>query len=226
MEIIHDDALHWLRGQSNVPNVVTGICDMDEMDSGKSMSHTEYLNFFTTAARLIMEKVDPRGYAIFIQTSRKFQRSLIDKSYLLSKIAESLGLKMIWHKIVLQRDVDSRDLYRPTYSHMLCYSRSGTTGAATPDVIPVSKKLYKNGTPIEAALRAVKFIKENTGSKPVIVDPFVGRGTVVAVANHLGLSAIGVDMDEKQVKYARQLKLPLSQSLSRPSPKRKLLKAT
>ena len=210
-EIVQDDALHWLRKQPVVPNVVTGICDMDEMDSGKKMTHEEYLKFFQSVAKLIMEKVDPAGYVIFIQTSRKYQRSLIDKSFLLSKIAEQVGLKMIWHKIVLQREVDARDLYRPTYSHMLCYSKNGTTGAATPDVIPVSKKIYKNGTPVEAAVRAIRFIQTNTGSQPVIVDPFVGRGTVVAVANALGMGAIGIDMDERQVEYARRLKLDASQ---------------
>jgi hypothetical protein len=210
-EVIHSDALYWLRNQTVIANVVTGICDMDDMDSGKKMSHEEYLKFFQTAARLIMEKVDPEGYVIFIQTSRKYQRSLIDKSFLLSKIAEQVGLKMIWHKIVLQREVDARDLYRPTYSHMLCYSKRGTTGAATPDVIPVSKKLYKNGTPIEAAVRAIRFIKAHTGSEPIIVDPFVGRGTVLAVANALGMSAIGIDMDERQVEYARRLKLDVAQ---------------
>jgi len=81
---------------------------------------------------------------------------------------------MVWHKIVLHRGVNRTDLHRPTYAHMLCYSRNGTTGEATPDVLPVSTKLYKNGTPVGAAESAIKFIKRYSKSGKTVVDPFVG----------------------------------------------------
>jgi tRNA G10 N-methylase Trm11 len=42
-----------------------------------------------------------------------------------------------------------------------------------------------------------------------VVDPFVGSGTVVAVANAMKLNAIGVDIDEKQCKLAKKLKIIL-----------------
>ena len=43
-------------------------------------------------------------------------------------------------KTVLHRYVDATDLYRPTYAHMPCYTRDGTAGSCTLDVILVSKK--------------------------------------------------------------------------------------
>ena len=200
-EVIHDDAINWLKHQKSLPNVVTGICDMEEMNETDA---DKYLQFFSTVAALIFSKLDPYGYAIFIQTDRKYQRALIDKSHILSTIAYENGMKIIWHKIVLHRDVNSTNLHRPTYAHMLCYSKLGSTGAAFPDVIPVSYALYKNGTPVEAAVRAVKFIKDNNKHDTTIIDPFVGRGTILAVANNLGLRAVGIDIDQDQVSRAKQ----------------------
>jgi tRNA G10 N-methylase Trm11 len=86
---------------------------------------------------------------------------------------------------------------------MLCYSRDGTTGTATPDVIPVSKRTYKNATPPEAARRALEFIAKYSKVKAV-VDPFVGRGTILLLAKTLGFSFVGVDIDPDQCAIARQ----------------------
>jgi tRNA G10 N-methylase Trm11 len=42
-----------------------------------------------------------------------------------------------------------------------------------------------------------------------IVDPFCGYGTVLAVANALGLDAIGVDLSTRMCKKARSLAVTL-----------------
>lgn len=201
VEIICDDALNWLKKQKNntVGNFLTGICDLDEM-GGISME--KYLNFLNKVVNLIFEKLHDDGYAIFIQTDRKYNRSWIDKSYLISKIAHTHGLKMIWHKIVLHRSVNATDTYRPTYAHMLCYSKNGTTGSATPDVIDVSKKLYKNGTPIVAGYKAVEFINQYSKNK-LIVDPFVGRGVITGLARLFGIPSIGIDISSSQCELAK-----------------------
>jgi len=200
LHIICDDAISWLSSQQQLPNIVTGICDMDEMKGVGSTSSTssadQYLNFFSTVADLIFSKLGNGCYAIFIQTDRKHQRSWIDKSYILTDIARQHQLKTVWHKIVLHRNVDATDLHRPTYAHMLCFSRDGTTGAATPDVIPPSKRLYKNATPPEAARRALEFVKRYSKVKTV-VDPFVGQGTIISIARDLGLNAVGIDIDQR-----------------------------
>lgn len=199
-EIICADALKWLSQQKSIPNVVTGICDLDEMP-GYDMK--KYLDFFQKVVDVIFQRLQSGCYAIFIQTDRKYQRSWIDKSYIITNIAQRHQIKMIWHKIVLHRNPDATDLHRPTYAHMLCYSRDGTTGAATPDVIPVSKKTYKNATPPEAAQRALEFVAKYSKT-PVVVDPFVGRGTIPVLARNLGLRSIGIDIDPEQCKIAKQ----------------------
>lgn len=200
-EIICDDALNWLTMQRTIPNVVTGICDMDEMPG---YDIHQYLEFFSKVVNLVFEKLQDNCYAIFIQTDRKYERRLIDKSYIITDIAKKHKVKMIWHKIVLHRNVDSTDLHRPTYAHMLCYSRNGTTGAATPDVIPVSKKTYKNATPPEAARRALLFVKKYSKVN-LVVDPFVGQGTIPLIAREFGLRTIGIDIDPKQCEITKRL---------------------
>ena len=202
VNIICEDALRWLKTQKSLPNIVTGICDYDEMID-KNMDMTEYLNFYTSILEEIFSKLEDNCYAIFIQTDRKYQKSLIDKSYITTQIAQKHRLKVVWHKIALHREVDRTDLHRPTYAHVLCYSRNGTTGAATPDVMPVSKKNYKNGTPLLAAQRSVEFVAKYSENK-MVIDPFVGRGTIPYIAKNLGLDSIGIDIDPKQCQEARQ----------------------
>ena len=204
-KIVCEDALVWLKKQKDqsIPNFVTGICDMDETD----MTIDKYLKFFNTVSNLMFKKLSKNGYCILIQTDRKYKKNWIDKSYLLTNNAINNGLKQIFHKIVLLRGVDRTDLHRPTYAHMLCYAHSNmTTGAATPDVIPVSKRVYKNGTPILAAQRSLEFIRKYSTKNNTVVDPFVGRGTIAVLANNLGLNIYGIDIDPEQVKKAQYAK--------------------
>lgn len=198
-DIIVADSLQWLKGVRSLPNVVTGLCDLDETD----YTVDQYLQFFQSVATLIFQKLDKQGYAIFIQTDRKYEGEWIDKSYILSNIAESCGCKLVWHKIVLHREVGRTDLHRPCYAHMLCYTYTGKPGAAFPDVIPVSARLYKNGTPMAAAVAAVRFIAQNNRKTHTIIDPFVGQGTIPVIANYFDMDAVGIDIDPAQAQLAR-----------------------
>jgi tRNA/tmRNA/rRNA uracil-C5-methylase (TrmA/RlmC/RlmD family) len=49
------------------------------------------------------------------------------------------------------------------------------------------------------------FVGPVLGREPVVVDPFCGVGTVLAVANTLGLGAIGVERNRKRAEEARAL---------------------
>lgn len=197
--ILCQDALTWLAGlTAPLPNVVTGIPDINEL-----APEVDYLAFFTQAAGLIFDRMAAEGYAIFCQTDRKINRSWVSKSTLLINLATARGFKLCWHKIVLNRDVGATDLFRPTYSHMLCFTKLGTSGAATPDVIPVSRRIYNNATPVAAVVRAVEFLQRYTRTGHVIVDPFVGQGTVPAVAAWYNFQTIGVDIDPVQAEKAR-----------------------
>jgi tRNA G10 N-methylase Trm11 len=42
-----------------------------------------------------------------------------------------------------------------------------------------------------------------------VVDPFCGLGSALAVANALGMDAIGVELSRKRAEKARELKVQL-----------------
>ena len=57
-----------------------------------------------------------------------------------------------------------------------------------------------------ACVDACRFVLAETTTR-TIVDPFCGCGTVLAVANALGLDAIGVDLSARMCKRARRLEV-------------------
>jgi hypothetical protein len=123
---------------------------------------------------------------------------------LISDEARQRGFRMIWHKIALRKEVGKADLYRPTYSHMLCYSKKGKIGIPVTDVVAYSDVTYSNGFGKDAVTLVLKYLKAN-GIK-MVYDPFVGSGTTLAVANQLGMHAVGVDIDPIQCRKARMLR--------------------
>jgi DNA modification methylase len=55
---------------------------------------------------------------------------------------------------------------------------------------------------------ACRFVIDETTTR-TIVDPFCGWGTVLAVANAMGLDAVGVDVSARMCKRARRLTVSL-----------------
>ncbi len=197
-KIVNTDALEWCQGHiGSIPAIVTSIPDMSEVN----MEETEYIPFLRKSAHHILNCITDTGYAIFIQTDRK-KRGLIDKSYHISDEAIRLGFRMMFHKISLIRDVDVKDLYKPTYTHVLCYSKEGKPGRSTSDVYDRGSVLYKNGAGYETIKRSLEFLQ--TQHIHTVVDPFVGQGTVLKVAIECGFtSGIGIDIDAKQCEISR-----------------------
>ena len=194
-EIFTLDARKYLESCENVGNVFTGLPDMNEM----KIELDDYIKFFEQCVELIMSKLRLGSYAVFCQTDRKYNRSWIDKSYLLSKVAERVGLKCCWHKIVLLRDVGKTNLYRPTYSHLMCFSRDCTTGIAFPDVFPTGKRLYENGLSIEVVDIVLEFLERHSKDK-TLLDPFAGRGTIPWRALLKGFDVTAIDINDKQTE--------------------------
>ena len=59
---------------------------------------------------------------------------------------------------------------------------------------------------VEACRLACRFVLEETSTRTV-VDPFCGRGKVLAVANALGMDAVGVEIARKRAKQSRSLEV-------------------
>lgn len=192
-QVFCQDGIAWsLRHKNRFDAVVTSIPEMMEVD----MNETEYIRFFRRSAASVLKSLTPRGYGIFIQTDRK-HHGLIDKSYLLIDEAMKLGFRVMFHKIALIKNVGMIDLHKPTYSHLLCFSKEGTPGAASPDVIHRGKSLYKHGAGITAVAFCLNYLKAK--GIDFVVDPFVGQGTTLIIAKKLKFKGgVGIDIDRKQ----------------------------
>lgn len=204
------DALVWLQDRPVLEgcSAITSLPDVSEFPE---LSLAEWKQWFIRAAVLVLSKVPAQGVAIFYQTDVKKDGAWVDKGYLISKAAEEAGCEMLWHKVVCRRAPGSVTFGRPAYSHMLCFSRGIRVdlGKATPDVLPDAGEVtWTRGMGLQACLAACRFILEHTATRTV-VDPFCGHGTVLAVANALGLDAVGVELSRKRAKKARALRVNL-----------------
>jgi hypothetical protein len=76
-----------------------------------------------------------------------------------------------------------------------------------PDVITdAGEQKWVRAMGVRAAAHAVRFVRDQVGAR-VVLDPFCGVGTVLAVANALGLDALGVEKARKRAEQARDLRV-------------------
>jgi DNA modification methylase len=61
---------------------------------------------------------------------------------------------------------------------------------------------------VNACALACRYLRDETSTR-VVVDPFCGHGTVLAVANAMGFEALGIDRSSRQCKAAKRLVLDL-----------------
>lgn len=207
-EIFCEDALPWLRRADLTGcSVITSLPDVSEVQ----LALPEWKEWFVSTAALIIERLPESSVAIFFQTDIKKQGAWIDKGYLVSKAAERAGAETLFHKIACRVAPGTTTFGRPAYSHLLAFSRGVKLDLSrwSPDVLPeVGATTWTRGMGEKACELACRFVMTHTQTR-TIVDPFCGHGTVLAVANHLGLSAIGVELSPKRAGKARSLSWPI-----------------
>jgi len=202
------EAVAWLTGREQLSgcSVITSLPDVSEFPT---LSLAEWKQWFVTTAALVMAKVPEDGAALFYQTDVKKAGAWVDKGYLISKAAEQAGCETLFHKVVCRKAPGTVTFGRPAYSHLLGFSRGLRVdlGRATADVLPDAGEVtWTRGMGVQACLVACRFVREHTKSRTV-VDPFCGHGTVLAVANALGLDAVGVELSRKRAQKARSLRV-------------------
>lgn len=185
-------------------SVVTSLPDVSEL-GGASLA--SWKAWFVSAARRVIRWTPEDGVSIFYQSDIRVQGAWIDKGYLIMRAAEEEGAHVVWHKIVCRKPPGTIGLGRPSYSHMICLSKKLREPARRPgpDVLPDAGHMpWSRAMGVEACRVACAYLRDETSTK-IVVDPFCGRGTVLAVANDLGLDALGVDLSAKRVRAARRL---------------------
>ncbi|HET6339885.1 MAG TPA: DUF309 domain-containing protein [Polyangiales bacterium] len=198
-------------------SVVTSLPDVSEL------SHLDLDGwrawFIATVTRLI-HWLPPAGVAIFYQSDIRVEGFWIDKGYLVMRGTEAAAARVLWHKIVCRKPAGTIALGRASYSHMIAVTTAARASEApvrSPDVLPDAGAMpWSRAMGVAACEVACRFLLDHTETRTV-VDPFCGRGTVLAVANALGLDAIGVDIGAKRVRSARAFVVSLGAAIPAPA---------
>lgn len=207
-EIHCADAIEWLKA-SPVLDGCSLIASMPDRSEFPKLSLAEWSEWFVDTAELILSRTPEDGVTLFFQSDIKVDGVWIDKAYLVQKAAERAGHALLWHKIFCRAEPGSVTYGRPAYSHLLCFSRGvrAEVSRSTADVVSdLGEKTWVRGMGLNACRVAARFVAEETQTR-TLVNPFCGMGSVLAVANEIGLDAVGIERSPKRAEKAKLLKL-------------------
>lgn len=202
--IVHAEALAWLAENPSWPgtSVVTSLPDVSEL---ASCDLAQWRAWFVRAVATVARWVPPEGVAIFYQSDIRVAGAWIDKGYLVQRGLEEAGATMLWHKIVCRKPPGTIALGRPSYSHMIAASVAPRAAPKKPgpDVLPSAGEMrWSKAMGTTACRVACAFLRDETDAR-VVVDPFCGRGSVLAIAKAMGFDTIGVDVSARRCRAAR-----------------------
>ena len=184
--------------------MITSLPDQSEL---AALSFEEWERWFVSAARAIFGWLPADGSAIFYQRDVRRDGRWIDKSQLILQAAQAESFALIWHKIVCRRAPDTADRdARPGYSHLLCLQRTPRAPRKPlPDVLTdAGVTAWSRGMGYAACRLACDHLRNETATRSII-DPFCGRGSVLAVAAALGFEVLGIELNARRSRAARSL---------------------
>lgn len=206
--VIVDDACTWL--SQWVPQSTTSfIGSLPDYSEFPQLSLSQWQEWFTYTAELILEKTSDEGVTFFFQSDIKVDGYWIDKAFLCQLAAKKLNRHLVFHKIFCRTPVGKATFGRPAYSHLLCFTKNLKINLekSTPDVIEnLGDKTWERGTGLEACMTMAKFIKEQTQSE-LVINPFCGHGSILAALEYCGLNSIGIEKSRKRALKAEQVKV-------------------
>jgi hypothetical protein len=203
-EIICADAIAWMQQRGCIAGAcaITSLPDVSEI--GKSLP--VWREWFLNAATLVVTSVPDDSAALFFQSDIKREGGWIDKGALVIRAAEETGARVLFHKVICRRPPGMLTQGRPGFTHLIAVSRT----MKCPDTLPIpdviadpGRSLWVRAMGVRAAAHAVRFARDQVGAK-LIFDPFCGVGTIPAVANALGLDALGVELAKKRCEQSRE----------------------
>ena len=222
------DSMEWLRGGGGSPvslphrfNVVTSLPDISELRQ-TTETVAEYEAWFVEAVRRLLCLTPPSNVAIFYQTPGRFTGeggAWLDKSTLCMLGAREAGAACVWRKIALISPPGTRrGGVRPSFVDLLCFSREHRVPRdhVAVDVLPDRGYCaYPKAMGEAACVAAAEYCQlvdggldgggdEGSGTSGLIVDPFCGYGSMLAVANALGMDAVGMDLSARCCRRAAE----------------------
>lgn len=193
------------RGRIDGACAVTSLPDVSEL--GKTLA--VWREWFQAAVRLVVDAVPAESAALFFQSDIKRDGTWIDKGAMVIRAAEDAGARVLFHKIICRRPPGTLTQGRPGFTHLIAVSRE----MKCPDILPIpdvitdpGPSLWIRAAGVRATAHAVRFARDQVGAK-LIFDPFCGVGTIPAVANALGLDALGIELAKKRCEQSRAQQL-------------------
>jgi len=205
-EIICDDAILWLNQyQSNKgESIIASLPDVSEFSG---MDIEDWKKWFIETSALILSKTDPDSVTLFYQTDIKHQGVWIDKAFLCQLAAHQLNISQLFHKVICRIPAGKTTFGRPSYSHILAFSKNQKINSAlsTPDVIPsMGEKTWERGMGVEACLFIKDFLLRETNTH-TLIHPFCGEGLMLQIANKSGINGIGIEKSKRRALKARSI---------------------
>ena len=205
------EAIEWMRAQGRIEGAcaVTSLPDVSEV----GLSVMAWRTWFLDAVRAVIDAVPDDGAALFFQSDIKRDGAWIDKGAWVVRAAEDAGARVLFHKIVCRHPPGMLTKGRPGYTHFIAVSRALRCPdmLSLPDVITDAGRLtWVRAMGVRAAAQAIRFARDHAAAR-VIFDPFCGVGTVLAVANALGLDAIGVEKSRRRAEQSEVLAVNTSE---------------
>lgn len=187
---------------------MTSLPDVSELPA---LDFDAWRHWFIDTSRRMLRWTPDDGVTIFFQSDIRRGGTIVDKGYLVSRAAEDEGIDLVFHKVVCRKPPGTIALGRPSWSHMLAFAKKKRPAPQKPgpDVLPSAGLMpWSRAMGADACRVACAYLLAETETR-VVVDPFCGRGTVLAVANALGLDALGIELSAKRCKKARALQIEM-----------------
>jgi len=188
VELLVGDAIAWLEERPGVvPAIVANLPDAAEAGPwGKTGDLKAWEDWFRRMVAASFRAVRRGGPVILWVTDRKRERQVISKAHLVHLVADEVGIPCAMHKVGVTRRGAS--LFRPGFSHLLVYGKDVKQGPATPDAFAAGPGIDRGDMPFLAAKLAVRIALE--AGADIIVDPWVGAGTIPVLATALGAKGV------------------------------------
>ena len=216
---MHGEALAWLDANPAAPgtSVITSLPDVSELSE---LSFEGWRTWFETSVARILRWLPEDGVAIFFQSDIRREGVWVDKGELVARGAAAESAVLVWHKIVCRLAPDTPTFGRASYAHLVCYAKSPRPmpKRASPDVLSDGgAKAWSRAMGVNACVVACRYLLDETATR-LVVDPFCGHGTALAVANSMGLDALGVELGARRCRAARNLVVPMEERRARTPP--------
>lgn len=213
--VIQGDALAYLDKTPVQPgaSVFTSLPDVSELTG---LDFAGWRAFFVETAAKLIRWVSEENVCLFYQSDIVRDGALVDKGYLIMRAAEACDATVVFHKIVCRAPPGTAAFGRPTFSHLIAVTRGAPRQPRPPlpDVLADAGAMsWSKATGAAACDLGCRYLRAATETR-LVVDPFCGRGTVLAIANAHGLDALGVEQNSRRARAARALRLPSPLSAS------------